>query len=52
MPTRGGNKKKLTNTVVVWTRLLRSTHTRYMKEAEKRGVRLTNILREKLEPTG
>lgn len=47
--SRGGNKKGPTDTVVVWTRLLRKTHKKYLKEAERAGKRLTEVLRQKLE---
>jgi len=39
------------NTVVVWTMLLRKTHEKYVREAEKKGMRLAAVLREKLEPS-
>lgn len=51
MTSRSGKKKpKERPTIVVWTCLLRKTHARYMREAEKTGRKLSHVLREKLEP--
>lgn len=53
MSSRSTKKKpKQRNTIVVWTLLLRTTHAKYKRQAEKAGKKISQVLREKLEHAG